>query len=127
MAKRTRQVKADESAPAGTQLAAAAESKLEAFAEDLGRLLGRAQAKAKGWLDQRQSIAAQLTEIRDTAQTLLAELTGGSAEARRARKRGPGRPPGSGKRKRTMSAEAREKIAAAQRARWARQKRAKPE
>jgi hypothetical protein len=36
--------------------------------------------------------------------------------------RGPGRRPGSGKKKRTMSPEARAKIAASQKARWAKQK-----
>ena len=31
-------------------------SKLETFAEDLGRLLGTAENKARGWLDQRKAI-----------------------------------------------------------------------
>ena len=42
-------------------------SKIEDFAEDLGRLLGTAQAKAQGWLGQRQNVAKQLEQIRDTA------------------------------------------------------------
>jgi len=46
----------------------------------------------------------------------LAAIAGGSGDAAPA-KRGPGRPKGSGRR--TMSAAARERIAAAQRARWA--------
>jgi hypothetical protein len=37
-----------------------AESKAEAFAEDLGRLLGTAERKASEWLSQRRSVAAQL-------------------------------------------------------------------
>src|SRR4051794_11518412 len=34
------------------------------FAEDLGKLLGTAQAKASSWLDQRKVIADQLAQIR---------------------------------------------------------------
>lgn len=110
---------------------------LAGFAEDLGRLLGSAQSKASAWLEQRKSITDQLTQIRDTANRYLQELTGAGAEVeaavqrgrRRGRppggasaKRGPGRPKGSGKKKRTMSAEARAKIGEAQRKRWAKQK-----
>jgi hypothetical protein len=132
MAKRARNGEASQQ-PAG--VAQSAEQKLEDFAEDLGRLLGTARVKAEGWLDQRKAIAAHLTGLRDTANQLLAQLgvgTGTSSSGRR-----PGRPRKptaddgtssvavSRKRKRrTMSAEARAKIAAAQRARWARQKRA---
>ena len=49
-------------------------SKLEGFAEDLGRLLGTAQNKAQGWLGQRKQIAKSLEGIRDTATTLLNQL-----------------------------------------------------
>jgi hypothetical protein len=111
------------------------DSKIEDFAEELGRLLGNAEAKAKGWLGQREQIAKTLAGIRDSASSLLQQLTGGGAamavavrRGRRGRppgsgvKRGPGRPPGSGRKRRTMSAEARAKIAAAQKARWAKQK-----
>jgi hypothetical protein len=110
-----------------------AEEKIEEFAEDLGRLLGSARAKAEGWIGQRRAITKHLEDIRDTASGLLSQLTGrGSAAGagrRRGRpagsrtaasgRRGPGRPAGSGVKKRTMSAEARARIAAAQRARWA--------
>ncbi|MBA2304704.1 MAG: hypothetical protein H0W08_19010 [Acidobacteria bacterium] len=116
------------------------------FAEDLGRILGTAQTKASAWMDQRKSIAEQLTQIRDTANTYLqqlagsgANLAGAVARARRGRppggagKRGPGRPPKDSpapaeavtagrKKKRTMSLEARQKIGEAQRRRWAKQK-----
>jgi hypothetical protein len=112
-------------------MAARTESKLEDFAEDLGKMLGQAQNKAESWLGQRKAIADHLIGLRDTATQLLAQL--GVSDAPRGRRRpggpaaseqrrGPGRPKGSGKKKRTMSAEARAKIAAAQRARWARQK-----
>ena len=102
------------------------------FAEDLGRLLGTAQAKASSWLDQRKSIAEQLTQIRDTANDYLQRLAGAGADMAVAVRRG--RPPGSGKkkgaykapssavrgkRKGGMSAEGRARVAAAQKARWA--------
>jgi hypothetical protein len=114
------------------------EQKIEDFAEDLGKMLGSARAKAEGWLGQRQAIVNNLTELRDTASQLLSELGQKAQRAvRRGRKvgraataevaaikRGPRRPAGSGrkKKKRTMSAAARAAISRAQKARWARQK-----
>ena len=114
-------------------MAARTEGKLEEFAEDLGKLLGHAQNKAENWLGQRKAIAANLIGLRDTATRLLAQLgvSDGASPARKQAgaatpstpaRRGPGRPKGTAKKKRTMSAEARAKIAAAQRARWAKQK-----
>jgi hypothetical protein len=114
------------------------EAKIVDFAEDLGRLLGTAQRKASEWMGQRQAVVQQLQEIRSTADELLSQLTeraraaaglGGrgrgrgrpSAEASPAQPARRGRPPG--RKKRTMSAEARERIAAAQRKRWAKVKR----
>jgi hypothetical protein len=107
------------------------ESKLEDFAEDLGRLLGTARGKAENWLNQRQSIVKNLTELRDTATKLLADL-GHQAQQTVARRRGRPRKdaeigeiqpmPPSRKRKRKMSAEARKRISDAQKARWAQQK-----
>ena len=125
--------------PAGEEKKAdvsAVEQKMVDFAEDLGGLLGSAEKKASEWLSQRQTVAEQLTRIRDTANELLNKLTGVGANMadavqrgrRRGRppgsvnktaKRGPGRPKGSGKGKRRMSADARARIAAAQKARWA--------
>jgi hypothetical protein len=52
---------------------------VEAFAEDLGRFLGTAEAKATSWLNQRKAILAQLTAVRDKASRLIHELTGGGA------------------------------------------------
>ncbi len=122
-------------AGSGKSAASTTEQMLGDFAEDLGGLLGQAQAKAGAWLEQRRTIAERLTNIRDTANEYLKQLTGSGAamagavvRARRGRPpgggatRGPGRPKGSGRKKRTMSPEARAKIAAAQKARWARQK-----
>src|ERR1022692_4884730 len=73
-----------------------------------------------------QSIVAQLREEADRIEHALAALLGlGSQPARR----GPGRPAGSKNaaavskpKRRTMSASARAKISAAQKARWAKQK-----
>ena len=47
--------------------ASSSEQKIEAFAEDLGRILGTARAKADSWLGQRQAIVKQLTQLRDEA------------------------------------------------------------
>jgi hypothetical protein len=90
---------------------------IEGFAEDLGRLLGTAQAKAQGWLGQRQTIVKQLQQIRTTATALLAELGGGEGGRR-------GRAvivavSGTPRRKRKLSAAARKSISDAQKKRWA--------
>jgi hypothetical protein len=117
--------------PAGLLEAPTTEDRLEEFADDLGRLLGTAKVKAQGWMNQRTAIAAHLTGLRDTANQLLTQL-GVGVPAKRGRK--PGRPRKdqhftappdkvAAPKKRTMSPEAREKIAAAQRRRWAKQKR----
>ena len=98
---------------------------IEGFAEDLGRLLGTAQAKAQGWIGQRHTIAKQLQEIRDTASGLLSELT--STSVQRGLKRGR-RAAGSAAgavvdavapRKRKLSKKARKAISDAQKRRWA--------
>ena len=82
---------------AGATSARAVEEKIEGFAEDLGRLLGTAQAKASSWLEQRKNIADQLTQIRDTANDYLQRLSGEAATVAAAVRRGArrGRPPGS--------------------------------
>lgn len=133
MAKRRKNVSGD----AGSTTPARTESAVVEFAEDLGRLLGTAQAKADGWLNQRKSVADQLAQIRDTATRYLQQLTGsGNADTAAPARARRGRPPGSksktagarrggARKRRTLSPEAREKIAAAQRARWAKQKSAK--
>jgi hypothetical protein len=59
------------------------------FAEDLGRLLGTAQAKASNWLNQRKNVIEELTQLRDTANQLLTDLAGSSAGAARGGRRGP--------------------------------------
>ena len=62
------------------------------FAEDLGRILGTAQRKAEDWMNQRQAITDQLTQIRDTASKYLDQLTGAGANAIGVIRRRPGRP-----------------------------------
>jgi hypothetical protein len=112
----------------------AAESKIEEFAEDLGRLLGNARSKAEGWIGQRKAISEHLAGIRDTASGLLAQLgisDGASAapKVKRGRPRAkaatvvaspaPAPTVTEGKKPRTMSPEARARISAAQKKRWA--------
>ena len=105
---------------------ASSDHKFEDFAEELGKLLGTAQAKAEGWLGQRKQISQALVGIRDTATRLLSDLGHGAQAVIKRR----GRPVGSknqpapqGKRKRRkMSAKARAAISAAQKARWAKLK-----
>jgi hypothetical protein len=98
---------------------------IEGFAGDLGRLLGTAQAKAHGWIEQRHTIAKQLQQIRDAAAALLTELGAAAASSRRRR----GRPSaasavGAGvaavaRGRRKLSAKARKAISDAQKRRWA--------
>jgi hypothetical protein len=113
------------------------------FAADLGKFLGGVQSRAASWMEQRKAIVAQLTKVRDTANEYLEQLSGagaaGAAAFQRARR---GRPPGSGTAKvskpkaaRTvkktggrrkgfkMSPEAKARIAAAQKKRWAQYRR----
>src|SRR5258705_10174099 len=96
------------------------QQKIEDFAEDLGKMLGTARAKAEGWLGQRQTIVKNLTELRDTATKLLTDLGHEAQDAVRrgrrvvgAAKRGLGRSKGSGRKRRKMSAAAKAKISAA--------------
>ena len=100
--------------------------KLEDFAADLGKLLGTAQTKAEGWLNQRAHIVKELTAVRDTASKILSDLGHEAANiARRGRpagKRGPGRPTGADRPRRKLSAKARKAISNAQKKRWAAQK-----
>jgi hypothetical protein len=97
-------------------------ARIERFGEDLGRLLGTAQAKAKHWLGQRQEIVKHLSDIRDTASRLLADLGSGrrGGGGRRGRAltseaaMGPVR-----RKRRRLSAAARKAISDAQKRRWA--------
>src|SRR5580765_5778512 len=104
----------------GRRNIAAAEHKLEGFAEDLGRLLGHARTKAEGWMGQRRAIVKNLTELRDEASKLLGELGHDAVLAgRRGRKAVGAAVDGLTVRKprRKMSAQARAAISAAQKKR----------
>ncbi|MQA29012.1 MAG: hypothetical protein GEU82_04120 [Luteitalea sp.] len=144
MAKRASRLESSDSQGerTGTGVVAGAEHRIEEFAEDLGRLLGTARAKAEGWIGQRQTVAKHLEEIRDTAAELLKKIGGGGWVSSRGATDGdgvrrPGRPRKAAvtevpavatpepKKKRTMSAAARQAISNAQKARWAKQKRAR--
>lgn len=118
----------------GSTAAPSTEERLGDFAEDLGRFLGSTQAKASAWLDQRKKLLDNLVKVRDTAAHYIEQLGGSPATPRRGRRPGSspqpaatvGRPKGrTARKKRTMSPEARAKISAAQRARWARQRKNK--
>src|SRR5262245_60938602 len=89
---------------------------LAGFAEDLGRLLGTAQARAARWIGERQQIAKQLHQIRDTSSQLLAEL---ATVAGRGGRRAVIGAAAVVRRRRNLSAKARKAISDAQKRRWA--------
>lgn len=108
---------------------------LDQFAQDLGHILGTAQNKAESWLGQRQVIAKQLHQIRDSASQLLAKLGSEALESgesivgavmrrgRRGRPRGTGKKQGPGRPKgRKVSAAARRRMSLAAKRRWAARK-----
>jgi hypothetical protein len=110
-----------------------AKPQLESFAEDLGRLLGTAENKARGWLDQRKAIVAQLAQLRDKTDSLLRELTEGGAKmvaaVRLARGTQRRRPPGTvkktpKKRGHRFTAAQRKEQAERMRAYWANRRKA---
>ena len=111
-------------------------SKVADFAEDLGRLLGTAQAKASNWLNQRKDVIDELTQLRDTANQLLHDLTGGGpltvarGRGRRKGANGAGAPPAAASGARTsgrpkMSAAARKAVSQRMRRYWAERRKAK--
>jgi hypothetical protein len=94
--------------------------RIERFGEDLGRLLGTAQARAKHWLGQRQEIVKHLSDIRDTASRLLADLGQGGARGRRRGRVANDTAAAPARRKqRKLSPAARKAISDAQKRRWA--------
>ena len=64
------------------------EKKLLDLAENLGRLVGTAEHKATTLLGGREEIARQLTQIRDTCNSYLQELSSGGAAFADAVRRG---------------------------------------
>ena len=114
---------------------AGTERRIEDFAEDLGKLLGQARNKAESWIGQREQIVKNLTQLRDEATKLLAQLGhDASTAAERGVRMLRGRPlvaralvvnklrEAPVRKRRKMSKAARARISAAQKARWAKQK-----
>lgn len=104
-----------------------AKTAITGFAEELGRVLGAAQAKAAAWLEQRKLIAEQLRGVRETATRLLRQLgIEAEAPAGRGRKRAVAvaadAAPRRRRRRRRLSAETRRKMSEAAKARWAERK-----
>lgn len=110
------------------------EGKMMDVAEQLGKIIGSARARVDNWKGERQTMVDQLSKVVAEAQDLLKDLGhqaqaaasavgravdrrgtrgGERAKVGRARRKG-GRRKGS-----TLSAEARARISAAQKARWA--------
>jgi hypothetical protein len=106
------------------------EQRIEAFAEDLGKLLGHAQNKAQNWLGQRKQIVDHLEGIRDTANTLLTQLGHQARKAVTSGTRGYRSAGASAtlqaveKKTRKLSAAARKAISDAQKKRWAKYRKA---
>jgi hypothetical protein len=99
---------------------------IENLAAEVGRLFGTTEVYTRRWLDQRAELRTALTTVRDRASALLSELGEGVPSPFGRRKRGapqgvPVVQPGmrESRKKRVLSAQAREKMAAAAKARWA--------
>ena len=54
--------------------------RIPAFAEQLGRFLGTTERQASEWLGQKKVIVQQLSAVRDQAEKLIRQLTGGTAD-----------------------------------------------
>ena len=85
--------------------------RIEGAAETIGGALGSVMAKVDAWMAQREDIARELRAAADRV------MSGESPFPRR--QAVAGRVPAKARRRPTLSKEARERIAAAQRARWA--------
>lgn len=91
----------------------------------VGTTLGRIAARVDGWMAQRDEIAQELTTVINRAQSMLSSLGKGTAQIQRQAETAVKTVKKAAKKaRRTMSAEARAKIAAAQKARWAKVKKA---
>ena len=108
-------------------------NRLTGTAETIGTALGNVAAKLDGWMAQRQEIANELNAVIARASGMLSSLEIPFPRRKRGRPaataqltasvvEGQGVASGRKRKRRKMSKEAREKIAAAQRARWAKQK-----
>lgn len=89
---------------------------------DLQRVLNAAAERVGNWIGERQALAKHLEGIRETAGRLLAQLGNDEETGRGSRK---GRSGGKKRRRSKLSPEGRAAIVAAQKARWARVRKAK--
>jgi hypothetical protein len=109
----------------------AAERQIMNIAEGLGTFLGQVEAQWNAWRGEREQVVKSLTEIRDRATKLLAEV-GDAVQSGVTQERRRGRPSSSTnrpqvkatpapqkKKKGGLSPEGRAAISAAQKARWA--------
>ncbi len=64
----------------GATTSDAMEQRVVAFAEQLGRIAGRVQAQADGWMD-REALKKQIASVRDGAADLLEQLADRAATA----------------------------------------------
>ena len=92
--------------------------RIEKAAETVGSTLGALMFRVDAWMKQRDQLAADLRAMADNIASGALNVAGAVMQAGTA---AAGKVTGAKKRP-TMSAEARERIAAAQRARWAKQK-----
>jgi hypothetical protein len=100
---------------------------VEEIASEVGRLFGTTEAHARKWLAQRKELVSALSTVRDRATGLISELSGEAPfpwRRRAGRKAKEGIPviqPGmrESRKKRVMSAQARAKMSAAAKKRWA--------
>lgn len=90
-------------------------TRLNQAAVNVGSALGRVAAKVDRLKQQRQAIAAEIQQVIGAAEKMLGDLGGKASAATRS----------VAARRRTLSAEARERIADAQRKRWAKVRAAK--
>jgi hypothetical protein len=82
MGKRMKRRRAASRKSAGAATADVIEQRVVAFAEQLGRLIGAAQARADGLVDT-PALQKQVTRIRKGATSLLKQLGGGRPARRR--------------------------------------------
>jgi hypothetical protein len=92
--------------------------KVVAAAETVGGTLGSLMGRVDAWMKQRDQLAADLRAMADNIATGAINVAG-AVKTAGAKAIGQASPP---RKRPAMSAEARAKIAAAQRARWAKQK-----
>ena len=98
---------------------------VEEIASEVGRLFGTTEAHARKWLAQRKELVSALSTVRDKATGLISELGGEVPfpwrHGRKAKEGIPVIQPGmrESRKKRVISAQARAKMRAAAKKRWA--------